>query len=773
MGALGAALGLGWAALGQTPPAPGFDPKTLEVQGGRLFGPSPSGYATSLGSATVTRSDLTDQEVMAGAKALQAGNADEALLAYSRALALTPDSVPALIGRAYTYLRRNDPALAERDLAQAVATGKPSADVFVARAAVHQEQGDSQAVIQDFSAAIALAPTRYELRLGRSEAYARLSQNDKALLDCTEAIRIAPDRPEAYADRAVALKELHRDDEAIADLNQAILIDPSLTFAYGVRGEILGRRGRAQEALADFEAALRLRPEDPQALNGLAWYLAICPDASRRDGKRAVALATRACQLSDWKAGGVIDTLAAAYAEVGRFDDAARTQALAVSLEKDSKEAVEMKRRLELYQQKKSYHEAEPDAKLLAWETLRYQVFTTVWQTVNDSYFDPTFGGVDWVAVREKYRLKLDTVTTNQDLRGLIQGMLSELRRTHFAIIPREGAVFNPAERVRIGTVGSDLAFAEGATAVASVEKDSPAAKAGLRPGDMITKVNAVDLAPVAATLAKAGVSPTRAGLYINQYVESFLTGAVGTHVALAVRSPDGTTKTVTITCAPNTGEWSEPIGYFPSMPIHVTTQRDPDGIDLIKFNVFVPPVMRKIRAFMKTVEPTDGLIIDLRGNGGGVSVMAAGICGLLCHDDFSLGTMHARDGSSSLEVYPQAHIFDGPIAVLIDRGSASTSEIFAAGIKEVHRARVFGEPSPGMALPSLFKALPTGDLLQYAIADVSTPSGITLEGTGVKPDVVVIRTKADLAAGRDPVMEAARAWIVETRTAKPLLPTP
>ena len=758
---VGLAAGLWGTALGQTPAIPGFDPKALDVQGGQLFGPSGPSFATSDGSLG-TRTDLTEQLVIAVSTALAAGKTDDALQRYSEALALTPDSVPALIGRAYAYLRRKDWAHADQDLAHALRAGKPTPELYLARAALHQETNDSAGVVGDFTAAIALAPDRYDLRLARAEAYLRLSQNEKAIADCNEALRIAPDRPEAYLDRAIALKGIHREEEALSDLTQAILIDPTLVPAYAIRGELYGSRGRTQEAIGDFEAARRLRPDDPQPLNDLAWYLAICPDASKRDGKRAVSLATRACELTEWKDGGIIDTLAAACAEVGRFKDAATYQARAVALEKDSPEVAEMKRRLDLYQQKKPYHEAAPDSKTLAWENLRYQVFTTVWQTVNDSYYDTTFGGVDWVAVREKYRPKLDTVTTNAELRALIQAMLAELRRTHFAIIPREGAVFNPSERVRIGTVGSDLAFAEGETAVAAVEKGSPAAKAGLAPGDTITKVNSVELAPIAATLAKAGVPPTRAGLYLNQYVESFLTGAVGTSVALEVQSADGKKKSLKVTCGPNTGEWSEPIGYFPSMPIHVTTEKGADGIDLIKFNVFVPPVMRTLRAFMRTVGPKDGLIIDLRGNGGGVSVMAAGICGLLCHEPFSLGTMHARDGASSLDVYPQAHIFDGPIAVLIDRGSASTSEIFAGGIKDVHRARIFGEPSPGMALPSLFKTLPSGDLLQYAVADVSTPSGVTLEGSGVKPDVLVVRTKKDLAEGKDPVMDAARAWLKE-----------
>lgn len=112
----------------------------------------------------------------------------------------------------------------------------------------------------------------------------------------------------------------------------------------------------------------------------------------------------------------------------------------------------------------------------------------------------------------------------------------------------------------------------------------------------------------------------------------------------------------------------------------------------------------------------------------------------------------------------PQPRAFLGPVAILIDSDSVSTSEIMAAGLQEAGRARIFGEPSPGAALPSVFKALPTGDLFQYAIADLQTPRGILIEGHGVIPDQIVARTRTDLAAGRDPVLSAARRWLEAQR---------
>jgi carboxyl-terminal processing protease len=159
-----------------------------------------------------------------------------------------------------------------------------------------------------------------------------------------------------------------------------------------------------------------------------------------------------------------------------------------------------------------------------------------------------------------------------------------------------------------------------------------------------------------------------------------------------------------------------------------------------------------------------EGLIIDLRGNPGGITLMAPGIFGRLSAKEVSLGTMHRRYGSEEFTAYPQRGAFLGPVAVLVDSASASTSEILAAGLQETGRARIFGEATAGAALPSMFRNLPTGDMLQYAVADIKTPHGMLIEGNGVTPDELVVVRRADCAAGRDPVREAAEHWLATQR---------
>jgi carboxyl-terminal processing protease len=114
------------------------------------------------------------------------------------------------------------------------------------------------------------------------------------------------------------------------------------------------------------------------------------------------------------------------------------------------------------------------------------------------------------------------------------------------------------------------------------------------------------------------------------------------------------------------------------------------------------------------------------------------------------------RSNRSGQRVEP----FSGPVAVLVDELTASTSEFFAAGMQSRGRARVFGSTSSGQALPAGLARLPSGDRLMFVIADFQTPSGMRLEGRGVIPDVLVNRTRAGLLTGRDEPLDAALAWL-------------
>jgi tetratricopeptide (TPR) repeat protein len=147
-------------------------------------------------------------------------------------------------------------------------------------------------------------------------------------------------------------------DKALADYDAAVRLDPQDAVAYNNRGGIWQKKGEYEKALKDYNAAIRLDPREIMGYNSLAWLLSTCPADGQRDGKRAVAMARQACTLSDWKDPYSIDTLAAAYAELGNFEEAVRWQNKAVGMLNANREPGKAAReRLALYREKRPYRE--------------------------------------------------------------------------------------------------------------------------------------------------------------------------------------------------------------------------------------------------------------------------------------------------------------------------------------------------------------------------------------------------------------------------------
>ena len=171
--------------------------------------------------------------------------------------------------------------------------------------------------------------------------------------------------------------------------------------------------------------------------------------------------------------------------------------------------------------------------------------------------------------------------------------------------------------------------------------------------------------------------------------------------------------------------------------------------------------VVAAFREMVHACTDCTGFVIDLRGNPGGLGGLATGVAIWFTDKDrLRLGTMSMRGTNVNFALFPRPDAFRGPLAVLIDGLSASTSEIFAGGMKDLKRARIFGTKSAGAALPSVFERLPTGDGFQYAIANYISEGGQPLEGIGAIPDEEVRLTRHQLLEGQDPVLDAAVSWI-------------
>jgi carboxyl-terminal processing protease len=250
--------------------------------------------------------------------------------------------------------------------------------------------------------------------------------------------------------------------------------------------------------------------------------------------------------------------------------------------------------------------------------------------------------------------------------------------------------------------------------------------------------------------------------------VAARLTGEPGGTVKATFLDGAGQTVTKDLTLIPERGREST-FGNLPMQHVWYESKRM-GNVSYVRFNIFLDlaRIMANFEASIKGCQPCDGVIIDLRGNPGGIGGMAMGMAGFLTDKaDLKLGAMYLRDVTLNFVVNPRLEAFTGPVAVLVDALSASTSEIFAGGLKDLDRARVFGTHTAAAALPSQFERLPNGDGFQYAVANYISTGGKPLEGLGVTPDVEVRLTREALLAGHDPVVDAALEWIQKQRGTK------
>ena len=387
---------------------------------------------------------------------------------------------------------------------------------------------------------------------------------------------------------------------------------------------------------------------------------------------------------------------------------------------------------------------------------LRQETFDIVWRTVKEKHFDPTLGGLDWDKVREQYAPRAAAAKTDNELYGILRQMLGELHQSHFNIIPPEAVVEDNSPEPKGGGIGIDLRLIDGQPTITRVEPQSKAALAGLRPGFVIKKIDDTTAEKIFETFAKSKESQAMVSLKITRTFLSKINGAPETSVRLGYLDEKDQLHEVTVARERLKGEMSQRLGNFPPQYTEFETKRLQDSIGYIRFNVFVISLMERIKGAIAGMKDAPGIIIDLRGNPGGIGGMSVGIAGVLEKERSSLGTMHMRSGHQNFAVFPQPNAYLGPVVILTDGSSASTSEIFAAGMQELGRAVVIGERTLGAALPSLFQKLPTGALFQFAIGDFRTPKGTLIEGQGVTPDTEVKLTRRALLEGRDPQLEAA-----------------
>ncbi len=322
------------------------------------------------------------------------GKFEKALADFKAAIKIDPDNAPTHEAQAMVLatMKKYDEALVCLDQAQQL---EPKSVVpLMRRAQVHSLQSNFTAALHDLDQAIAMQPDNVAVLILQAEVYHTLNQLDKALAAADKALALNPKATMAKRLRAMLLADAGKMGAAIDDLQALLKDDPKnvtlrlqlALFYYAEKksqkaiemfSDILADdsdnaralRGRADallgigkhaEAIADYEKALKLQPEDSGICNNLAWVLATSPEDKIRDGKRAVKLATKACELTKYKKPHILSTLAAAYAETGDMKDAIKWSEKGVELGSEEQKEP-LTKELKSYRAGKPWREMLPE----------------------------------------------------------------------------------------------------------------------------------------------------------------------------------------------------------------------------------------------------------------------------------------------------------------------------------------------------------------------------------------------------------------------------
>jgi carboxyl-terminal processing protease len=397
------------------------------------------------------------------------------------------------------------------------------------------------------------------------------------------------------------------------------------------------------------------------------------------------------------------------------------------------------------------------------------ETFDAAWTIIRDSHFDPTMNGVDWPAVKAELGPRAARAQTDGELRDVIRDMLSRLGLSHFALIPsgRDNASSAPMDLS--GDPGFDVRLMGSELLVTQVDPHGGAAASGVRLGWRLLSVDGMPVAELLSRLPETMPDRLR-NVEIWRMVETRVRGPQGSLVPLMF---DDGNRDIGLAIE-RRAEPGQPatVGNLPTMYVRVETdeRQTPRGATtgVIRFNVWMPGVDPLFQRAIDKFRRASGIIIDLRGNPGGLAAMIMGISGHFLTERKPLGTMKTRDAELRFAANPRlvnaagerVEPFAGPVAILIDGMTGSASECFAGGMQAIGRARVFGQTSMGQALPAFFAKLPNGDVLIHATGDFVTADGTRLEGRGVVPDEAVAIDRAALLAGHDATLDRALKWI-------------
>jgi carboxyl-terminal processing protease len=400
---------------------------------------------------------------------------------------------------------------------------------------------------------------------------------------------------------------------------------------------------------------------------------------------------------------------------------------------------------------------ARDDSTLVSTATLegRLAVFDDVWETIAERYYDPKFHGIDWQAKRNVFRPAAARAGSPHEFYEVLRQMIASLKDAHTR-------VYSPDEKFdwwnpRFITVGLAIREVEGAPTVVQVEPNSAASQTDIRPGDVIVKVDDLPIAEfIAQRLESSGLSEAAR----SRTVGNLFDGPAGTLVKVAWTTRNHKQKSAVLR------------RYWSQRQLGFSTQRN-GKIAILRIDAFTQTVALDFsKALPDVLEGAEGMVLDLRANGGGDAEAMADVASLFLDEGINLGRFADRSGASfELQTYskrlwrmPRSFPIKLPLVVLTSENTSSAAEILAAALQTKRQARVIGTETCGCVLAIRNRhALPDGGVLDVSEFDYRTAGGSRLEGVGVKPDDMLQLTRADIYSRNDRALELAKQFLMKT----------
>lgn len=394
----------------------------------------------------------------------------------------------------------------------------------------------------------------------------------------------------------------------------------------------------------------------------------------------------------------------------------------------------------------------------------RAEIFEAVWQTVNDNYFDPTFGGQDWQAIGDAYRQKLATVRDDRAFWvDVLNPMLFGLGVSHMGALPPELSSQMDPMTFSAGTLGMDVRSLDGQVVITEVAEGFPAAQAGLKPGLVITALGGRTPEQIVAQALQTPPDNERnRRASLVQTLRTLLYGEPGDEIEIRYLDENGQTQDTTLRHAERSA--STCVQFDPNLPPACTEfamRRLAGGIGYLRFSAFLPTALDSVLQAIDELHDAPALIIDLRGNPGGVFPVRKAIASQLVGERTLFMRYQLRDEVEEAYLDFVADPYRGLVVILVDELSASSSEEFAGSLQALGRATIVGSQTPGRCLVANMVLLPHDAVLSYPYGQSQTPDGRVLEGNGVVPDVEVGLDRDLLLQGIDTQIEAAIDYAV------------